>query len=65
MIRTGCAVCAAPFVKGDYPHIVAWVDPAGDHVAAHTHCVDSIGPHHDGDREVPTGPDPLPDRWAP
>lgn len=42
-IRTGCAVCAEPFVHGDFPNIVAWTDPDGMQCAAHETCLGRLG----------------------
>lgn len=38
MIRPGCVICGHPFVKGDFPTIVAWTSTDGEQQAAHGSC---------------------------
>lgn len=42
-IRTRCAVCDQPFVRGDFPTLVAWIDPDGMQCAAHETCLGRLG----------------------
>lgn len=42
-IRTRCEVCAEPFVRADFPTLVAWVDPDGMQCAAHWPCLIRLG----------------------
>lgn len=41
MIRTGCVICGRPFIKGDYPNIVAGTTSDGEQIAAHQACWDA------------------------